>query len=172
LEIRGTWSMQDSSMRLLIAEMGREAREDWPLGALYADLLGLGLQTSLIRNHSNQQIAPPGIKGGLSLPKLKRAMEYMTAKLADDIGLGEIAVELGLSESHFAHEFRASTGATPYQYLLGQRLEEAKRLLKTTRLPIQHIGSVTGFNYPANFVRAFRQRVGVSPAVWREDWGK
>ena len=169
LDIRGAWSTFDPSMRLLISEMGREAREDWPLGTLYADLLALGLQTNLVRNHSNQQIALPGLKGGLGLPKLKRAMEYMTTNLAEDIGLTQIADELGLSESHFAHEFRTSTGATPYQYLLLQRLEKAKGLLKATKLPVQEIALLTGFNYSANFVRTFRERVGQAPAAWRRD---
>ncbi|QMV19176.1 helix-turn-helix domain-containing protein [Granulicella sp. 5B5] len=166
LEIKSAWSLFDSSLQHLMTEMGRETREGWPLGALYADLLALGLQTSLLRNHSNQQISPP-FKGRLSLSLLKRAMEYITANLAEDIGLGQIARELGLSESHFAHEFRTSTGATPYQYLLQQRMEKAKALLRTTKLPIQNVSVLAGFRYPANFVRTFRQREGQSPDAWR-----
>ena len=168
-EIIGTWSIFSPTMQLLISEMGREAREGWPLGALYAHLLALGLQTNLIKNHSSQQIPLPRLKGGLSLPKLKRAMEYMSVNLAKDIGLEQIADEMGTSPSHFAHEFRNSTGTTPYQYLLQQRLERAKVLLKTTRLPIQNVGALTGFNYSSNFVRTFRQRVGQSPDAWRKD---
>jgi AraC family transcriptional regulator len=169
LEIKGAWSILAPSMRLLISEMGREARDGWPLGALYANLLALGLQTNLIKNHSSQQIALPRLKGGLSLPKLKQAMEYMSANLAEDIGLEQIADEMRMSPSHFAHEFRNSTGTTPYQYLLQQRLERAKGLLKTTRLPIQNVSALTGFNYPANFVRTFRQRVGQPPEAWRKE---
>lgn len=169
LEIKGAWSVFDPSTRLLVSEMGREAREGWPLGALYANLLALSLQTNLIKKHSNQQIALPPLKGGLGVPKLKRAMEYMSANLAGDIGLEQIADELGMSPSHFAHEFRNSTGTTPYQYLLQQRLERAKDLLKTSKLPIQNVSVLAGFNYPANFVRTFRQRVGQSPDTWRRD---
>ena len=169
LEIKGAWSILAPSTRLLISEMGREAREGWPLGVLYANLLALSLQTNLIKNHSSQQIALPRLKGGLGVPKLKRAMEYMSANLAEDIGLEQIADEMGMSPSHFAHEFRNSTGTTPYQYLLQQRLERAKGLLKTTRLPVQNVSTLTGFKYPANFVRTFRQRVGQSPDAWRKD---
>ena len=168
LEIRGTWSTLDPGLRRLIVEMGREAHERWPLGTLYADLLALGLKTSLIRNHSNQRIDLPPSQGGLSLAQLKRAMEYISANLGEDLGLNQIADEMNLSPSHFAHEFRRSTGSTPYQYLLQQRLERAKTLLKTTRLPIQNVGALTGFNYPANFVRTFRQRVGQPPDAWRK----
>ena len=169
LEIKGAWSILAPSTRLLISEMGREAREGWPLGALYANLLALSLQTNLIKNHSSQQIALPRLKGGLGVPTLKRAMEHMSANLAEDIGLEQIADEMGMSPSHFAHEFRNSTGTTPYQYLLQQRLERAKDLLRTSKLPIQNVSVLTGFNYPANFVRTFRQRVGRSPDAWRKD---
>jgi len=170
VEIKGAWSILAPSTRLLISEMGREARKGWPLGALYANLLALSLQTNLIKNHSSQQIALPRLKGGLGVPKLKRAMEYISANLAEDIGLEQIAEEMGMSPSHFAHEFRSSTGTTPYQYLLQQRMERAKNLLKTSKLPIQNVSLLTGFNYPANFVRTFRQRVGQSPDAWRKDY--
>ena len=169
LEIKGAWSILVPSTRFLISEMGREAREGWPLGALYADLLALSLQTDLIKNHSSEQIAFPLLKGRLGVSKLKRVMEYMSANLAEDIGLEQIANELAMSSSHFAHEFRNSTGTTPYQYLLQQRLERAKRLLESTSLPIQNVSILTGFNYPANFVRTFRQRAGQSPDAWRKD---
>jgi AraC family transcriptional regulator len=168
-EAKGAWSLQDSSLRVLLTEMGREARDGWPLGALYADLLALGLQTSILRKHSSTAIALSPLKGGMSLAKLKRAMEFIVANLAEDIGLEEISSGMGLSPSHFAHEFRNATGSTPYQYLLQQRLEGAKRLLQTTKLPIQNISALTGFKYSSNFVRTFRQRVGESPEAWRRE---
>ena len=168
-EIRGSWSTSDPPLRILISEMGREAREGWPLGALYANLLALSLQTNLIKNHSHEVIALPSLKGGLSVRKLKSAMEYVSAHLAEDISLNQIADEMGISPSHFAHQFRNSTGATPYQYLLQQRLERAKSLLVTTKLPIQNVSFLTGFTYPANFVRTFRQRVGQPPEAWRKE---
>ena len=74
-----------------------------------------------------------------------------------------MAGAMEMSESHFAHEFRDATGLTPYQYLLSQRLERAKALLRATRLPIQTIALLTGFGSSNNFVRLFRQRGGVTP---------
>jgi AraC family transcriptional regulator len=168
-EVKGAWSLHDSSLRVLLAEMGREAREEWPLGALYADLLALSLQTSILKNHSSNEIASSPLKGGMNLATLKRSMEFIVANLAEDIGLEEISAGMGLSPSHFAHEFRNTTGSTPYQYLLRQRLERAKHLLQTSKLPIQNVSALTGFKYPANFVRTFRQRVGTSPEAWRKE---
>lgn len=166
-EFRGGWSLQDASLERIVAEMGQEAQEGWPLGRLYADLLALGFETQLLRSHGAEPIAPPSLKGGLSMPKLRRAMEYINANLAGDVRLEGIAEELGLSASHFAHEFRKSTGQTPYQYLLEQRIAKARVLLSTTRWPVQYISGLAGFRSPVNFVRTFRQRMGATPDAWR-----
>ena len=170
-EIKLSWSMQDSTLRHLLTEMGREASEGWPLGALYADLLALSLQSNLLRNHSTQRKTLPSYRGRLGLPKLRRALDFMSANLAHDIGLDEIARAMGMSASHFAHEFRRSTRTTPYQYMLEQRLRRARHLLTGTNLPILDIAQLTGFHYPANFVRTFRQRVGIPPERWRKEQG-
>jgi AraC family transcriptional regulator len=166
-EIIGAWSLKDSSLQLLITEMGREAQEGWPLGALYADLLAMGLKSSLLKHHSNHPVSSAPHKGSLSRLRVKRAMEYMNANIEEDIELEKVAAELDMSGSHFAHEFRNATGRTPYQYLLDQRMSKATSLLKTTKLPVQYVSGLTGFRSPVNFVRTFRQRIGQTPDAWR-----
>lgn len=168
-EFRAKWSLDDPGLRRLLTEMGREAKDQWPLGSLYSDLLAIGLKKRLLQSHATDSLKVPLEKGGLSLPKLKRAMEYMNANLAEDIRLDAVATQLDLSSSHFAHEFRNSTGQTPYQYLLEQRMSKAKQLLRTTNLPVQFISGQTGFRSPVNFVRAFRQRFGFTPEAWRKN---
>ena len=168
-EFETNWSFHDPSLQRLLAEMGTEARRGWPLGSLYAGLLAVGLQTQLLKNHAVDRLETPPLMGGMSLPKLKRAMEYINANLTDDIRLESIASQLELSASHFAHEFRNSTGQTPYQYLLDQRIERAKDLLKHTKSPVQYISGLAGFSSPVNFVRTFRQRVGLTPEAWRKN---
>lgn len=166
-EFRREWSLHNAALEHLATEMGDQARHGWPLGALYAGLLALGFETQLLRSHAVDPITPPALKAGLGLPKLRTAMEYINANLADDLGLESIAQELSLSASHFAHQFRSSTGQTPYQYLLDQRMAKARLLLKTTRSPVQYISGLVGFRSTASFVRAFRQRTGATPDAWR-----
>lgn len=166
-EFQLNWSLHDATIQHLITELGHEARSGWPLGSLYADLLATGLETHLLKSHAVDRLSLPAVKGGLSLPQLKRAMGYMNANLAEDIRLDAIANELDLSASHFAHEFRNSTRQTPYQYLLDQRIARAKDLLNRTDLSVQYISGLGGFRSPVNFVRSFRQRVGLTPEAWR-----
>jgi AraC family transcriptional regulator len=166
-EFKQNWALHDPALENILAEMGQQAFDQWPLGSLYADLLALGLITKLARTHAVNPIDPPAQRGGLSIAKLRQAMEYISADLAEDIRLEAIAKELNLSPSHFAHEFRNSSGQTPYQYLLSQRMSRAQQLLKQTSWTVQSIGEQVGYRSPVNFARAFRQRFGVAPAAWR-----
>lgn len=167
-EFEAHWSLQDVSLQRLLFEMGREASLGWPLGRLYADLTAAGLVSMLLRRHTTMPVDLGHLQGGLPMPQLRQAMEYISANLDRDVRLEAIAGEVNLSPFHFAREFRALTGQTPYQYLLDQRMERAKYLLRNHTWSIQEIAPMVGFHSPVNFVRTFRQRVGVTPGTWRK----
>jgi AraC family transcriptional regulator len=161
------WSLQDTSLQHLLFEMGREASEGWPLGRLYADLTAASLVSQLLRRHAAAPVDFGPLRGGMPMPQLRRAIQFITDNLDRDLNLEEIAREAGMSPFHFAHEFRALTNQTPYQYLLDQRMDRAKHLLKNQAWTVQEIAAMTGFRSPVNFVRTFRQRVGATPGAWR-----
>ena len=166
-DFRARWSLQDTALQHLLFEMGREAAEGWPLGRLYADLTAASLVSQLLRRYAAEPVDFAPLRGGMPMPQLRRAMEYMTDHLDRDVSLEEIAHEIGLSPFYFAREFRALTNQTPYQYLLDQRMNRAKHLLKNQAWTVQEIAAMTGFRSPVNFVRSFRQRVGATPGAWR-----
>ncbi|QNI38023.1 AraC family transcriptional regulator [Edaphobacter albus] len=162
------WSLQNASLQYLLFEMGREAAEGWPLGRLYADLTATSLVSLLLRHHAADPMDFRTLRGGLPMPQLRRAMEYISTNLDRDLNLEEIAHEVSLSSFHFAREFRALAGKTPYQYLLDQRMERAKDLLKNHVWSMQEIAAMVGFRSPVNFIRTFRQRIGTTPGEWRK----
>ena len=166
-EFKGSWSLSAPALRNVVSEMGREAHAGWPLGALYADLLVTTLQSQLLQYHSIAPVPILAVRGRLSPRKVRQVMEYMNARMSENIRLADLAEQAQLSPSHFAHEFRNTTGQSPYQYLLAQRMAKAKVLLKITRWPVQNICGMVGFSSPVNFVRAFRHRVGETPEAWR-----
>ncbi len=169
-EFAARWSLHDPALQQVVLDLGRQVAEGWPLGRLYAGLSATSLVAQLLRSHTTNPATQPGIKGGLPLPQLRHTMEYITANLDRDISLDEIASQIHLSPFHFARNFRAVTGQTPYQYLLDQRMDRAKRLLKKNLAwSVQEIAAMTGFRSAASFVRAFRQRVGQTPGEWRKD---
>ena len=167
-EFQNRWALQDPALQHVVLEMGREAAADWPLGGLYADLLGASLTGLLLRRHSAFTVNPLQIKGGLSLPQLRHVLEFITANIHTDIRLAQMSAELSMTPFHFARLFRKSLGSSPYQYVLDQRLRSAQLLLKNSSNSVQAIAGLTGWNSAANFVRAFRQQFGITPQKWRK----
>ena len=166
---RNQWSLHDPAIERLLREMERERAAGWPLGSLYADLLAINLAGLMLQRHAAGPAAPASTEGQLPMPRLRRALVYMNDQLARDLTLEEIAAQLNLSPFHFTREFRRTTGQTPYQYLLDQRIAKARSLLKDTHFSIAEIGRQTGFPSPVNFTRTFRQRTGQTPDTWRNN---
>jgi len=167
-EIAMHWHLQDDGLRVLLAEMGREAEAGWPAGSLYGDLLGMSLVQLLLRRYAETPVALDHVQGGMPLPKLRRVLEFAEQHLHTDIRLEQLAAEADLSAFHFARLFRDSTGVTPHQYVLEQRIARAKFLLRLGKQTIAEIALDTGFSSATNFVRAFRARTGTTPGVWQK----
>jgi AraC family transcriptional regulator len=58
-------------------------------------------------------------------------------------------------------------GMTPHRYLIDQRLERAKEMLRRDRGHVADIALETGFKSSGHFSRAFRRHVGASPSDWK-----
>jgi transcriptional regulator GlxA family with amidase domain len=65
-------------------------------------------------------------KGGLARNRLKRVLDYIEASLDDNITLAQIAGIACMSPHYFSEPFKLSTGRTPHNYVLMQRIERAK----------------------------------------------
>jgi transcriptional regulator GlxA family with amidase domain len=79
-----------------------------------------------------------------------------------------MAGRAGLSARTFFRRFHAATGRSPIDYVQALRIEEAKQMLETGRVPLDDIGAAVGYEDPASFRRVFRKLAGVSPAVYRK----
>lgn len=74
----------------------------------------------------------------------------------------------GLPERTFKRRFKQATGYTPLEYVQTLRIEEAKHLLETSRLPTDAVAQTVGYDDPTFFRRLFKRRVGVTPARYRQ----
>jgi len=95
-------------------------------------------------------------------------VEYIQSHLGEDLSLSDIANELGMSQYYFCHLFKRSTGISPHQFLIRQRVEQAKHLLKQ---PVQTVTTVAlecGFANQSHFARCFRQYTGMNPNQFRK----
>jgi AraC family transcriptional regulator len=87
----------------------------------------------------------------------------------DDLSLDEMAQSVGLSTAHFARMFRKSTGETPHQFVLRQRLERAKTMLRAANARVLDVAIACSFKTQQHFAQVFRSAWGISPTQYRQD---
>jgi len=99
--------------------------------------------------------------------RLRRVEDYVSANFHRGIGLSDLAKVAGLSRMHFAAQFRAATGYRPREYLLHQRVEQAKSIMSSTDTPLAEIALTVGFSTQAHFSTVFKRMTDETPARWR-----
>ncbi|MGG6284668.1 helix-turn-helix domain-containing protein [Leptolyngbya sp. AN03gr2] len=166
LEILPAFRPQDPLIQQLGLVLKSAVLNPSVVDALYADAAATMLAAHLLRYYSNTSFVLPEIRGGQS--KLQVAIEYIHAHLDEELCIDTLARLVQMSPYHFIRLFKHSIGLTPHCYIVHQRLERAKQLLKTTNLPIAEIAYLTGFCHQSRFSTVFRQYVHTSPKAYRE----
>ncbi|WP_429347896.1 helix-turn-helix transcriptional regulator [Paraburkholderia sp. Clong3] len=100
-----------------------------------------------------------------------RGKDILLAKTHGNVSLEEIASACNLSRSYFNRALRETTHCTPHQCLLEQRIERARRLLRTSDSSLSEIAIACGFTDQSHFTRTFSQLVGTPPGNWRRHGG-
>lgn len=148
---------------MLLAELKNEGLA----GRLYVESLTNVLAVHLLRNYSTVQTCVTRYDAELSDRQLLQVTDYISDRLADEIKLSDLAQLLGISQFHFSRLFKRSVGVPPHQYLLQQRLERAKHLLKHTELSVMEIALLCGFSSHSHLGKWFRRYTGMPPKAYR-----
>lgn len=148
---------------LLLAEFQQKN----PGSRLYIESLSNILAVHLLRQHTAAKPNVPIYEGGLSQRQLGQVLDYINDYLHQDIKLADLAELLNMSQYHFCHLFKQAIAVTPYRYLLQQRVERAKQLLKQSDQPIADIAVMCGFNSHSHLSKQFRQLTGMTPTAYR-----
>ena len=136
-------------------------------GRLYAESLANVLAVHLLRYYSSEEVQIQRFHGGLPSAKLRQVTEFIAENYASEIKLAELAQVAGMSNFHFAREFKRTTGTTPHQYLIKFRVEQAKALLQSHQLPLAEVSLRSGFSHQSHFTRLFRKITGTTPHLFR-----
>ncbi len=130
---------------------------------IHAETLAAGLVTGLLDLASGEGGHEPHAADAGPDPQAR-------ARLPGGGGRGQSVAEMaqvvGLSESWFTRLFRDTTGVTPLQWQLRQRVELAQTLLEEN-LSVAEIADRLGFSDQAHLTRVFRQVTGQPPGAWR-----
>jgi AraC family transcriptional regulator len=141
----------------------------FPSGRLFLDSLEQAMAVTLVNGHAVRHRPLQFSRGGLNSARLRRIKELVDAKMEGDLSLEEMAQSVGLSTAHFARMFRKSTGVTPHQFVLRQRLERAKGMLRAPDARVLDVALACGFKTQQHFAQVFRGVWGVSPTEYRQE---
>ncbi|MET7465093.1 helix-turn-helix domain-containing protein [Nonomuraea sp. NPDC005501] len=92
---------------------------------------------------------------------------WIATNLLADLSAAALAERMCLSERHFARVFRKESGLTPAAYVEAARVEAARRLLEGTDEPLDQVAAACGLGSVETLHRAFRRRLGTTPAAYR-----
>jgi AraC family transcriptional regulator len=167
LEVIPTFRTRDPQLETIAMLLLTELKQENLGNRLYIESLSNVLAVQLLRQYSTAQPQLTVYAGGLPQRQLMQVLDYIHEHLSEDIKLADLAGAIGMSQFHFSHLFKQSFGTSPYQYLLQQRIERAKQLLKQTDRSIMDIALECGFNSHSHLSKQFRQLVGITPKVYR-----
>jgi AraC family transcriptional regulator len=157
---------QDPLLRQIGLALWRELEQPTPAVKLYtqtaAQLLAMHLLRSSTAGGATQESSQ-----GLNWQQMRRIMDFVQDHLDQDLSLEALAQQVGFSPYHFARLFRHTTGESPHQFVLRQRIERAQRLLDTSEMPLIHVARVCGFANQSHLTQTFKRHLGLTPRTYR-----
>jgi AraC family transcriptional regulator len=169
VELRPSRKFAEPRLSAMVAAVHAEMVAGFPSGRLFLDSVEQAIAVTLVNGHAVRHRPVQIYRGGLGSARLRRIKELVYARMEDDLSLDDMAQSVGLSTAHFARMFRKSTGETPHQFVLRQRLERAKAMLRAPDARVLDVAVACGFKTQQHFAQAFRDLWGVSPTEYRQD---
>jgi AraC family transcriptional regulator len=162
---------RDPHVEAVCRQLIREMSQPDVCTPLVLDCLGQELAIRLLRQHSNVSASRSlAVNGGSGYRdwRLRRAMEYLEARLGENIALHDVAAAVNLSITHLTNLFRDGTGEPPHRWLMRRRFEQACELLAKPHLSITDIAYECGFASSQHLATVMRRRLATTPTAYRQ----
>jgi AraC family transcriptional regulator len=158
-------NVADAHIVDIVRRLESQAVRNEPWGALYVE----GLSLTLVSYVYGRYVAATSrqAEAALSTPVTEKLVTFVEEHLAGNIGLTDLAHQVGYSPDHLARMFKKSFGVPLYQYVLRRRVERAKGLLRDRSHSIAEVALACGFATQSHFTAAFKARIGVTPGAYR-----
>jgi AraC-like DNA-binding protein len=152
----------DDVLRPMAQALLAELKAGCPDGPLVAERLASAFLCCVLQRQARS--GPRATAAALA-----RAQAHIEANLQRAISLDELAQVAGMSRFHFVRVFDAAFGATPHQYILAQRIEQAKRMLWAADAPpMLEVALACGFGSASHFSAQFKKHAGKTPLAWQK----
>lgn len=128
------------------------------------DQLGIAVGAHVMHTYGSVPADEPRLRQRLSTELEARAKEMLKA---GSMSIDEIANACRVSRSYFIKAFSETTGKTPHQWLIEQRIDTARHLLTHSDSTLASIAAHCGFSSQSHFTQTFTKIVGSPPGGWR-----
>jgi AraC-like DNA-binding protein len=95
---------------------------------------------------------------------------FLRQHYREEISYALLKEQLHFHPSYLSRCMRRIFGVTPLEYLIDWRIEQSKRLLINTILPVSQVAGNVGFHHQSYFIRCFTRREGITPQVYRKQF--
>ena len=99
---------------------------------------------------------------------IKTVLSFIRDRYKDKLYISDLAKQVNLNEQYFCRFFKKAIGRSPMEYLNEYRIQQARRLLEETDLPVMEVCLECGYNNLGNFLREFRHLTGTTPLQYRK----
>ncbi|MEB2847952.1 helix-turn-helix domain-containing protein [Endobacterium cereale] len=134
---------------------------------LFVDQLTAAIGTHVVQQYGDRSLVRASKPRRLSRLQENTAKSMILENLQGAVSVAELAQACNLSRGYFIHAFRETTGMTPYQWLLRERISRARTLLLASDASLSDVAIACGFSDQSHFTRVFSTVVGVTPGTWR-----
>ena len=145
-------------------------RLDW--GAEVANTVARRMVVPPHRDGGQAQYVLSPVPSAPAESDLTATLEWAAAHLDRELSIDRLARRAAMSPRTFARRFKQTTGTTPLQWVLHQRVGYAQRLLETTDLPIETVAQRSGFGTSATLRQHFGRVVGTNPLAYRQAFSR
>lgn len=135
---------------------------------LYRETMARALAAHLVQTLAPTVAAGVGEDGAIDDRRLRRALDHIHDHLGENLSLETLAAEATMSPYHFARRFKATTGRSPLQYVIRERMRTARVLLETTTLSVVEIALRVGYEDVSRFRVHFKRQHGATPSSVRD----
>lgn len=159
---------QDAVLEHLAAAVGDTITAGLPASSLFVDPIAQAIANRFVAINFHKPSPESGKHPNqLSARQMARIRDFVEANLDTDIRLDQLAELCGRSTEYFVRLFKATSGISPYQYVLNLRIERARALLGDETQSLADIALACGFSHQEHFTRMFRRFTGITPGRYR-----
>jgi len=163
-QLRSRLNLHTPVVARLLRALHADADSGHPHGALPGDTLFTALAAQWV---TPNQLKHEPLAATVADRRVRHALAYIHAHLAEPIDLAAIAAAAATSSFHLSRCFRSAIGCSIWQYVLRERARQASALMRRPSLSLADIARDCGFDTYSSFSIALKREFGLAPAALR-----